>query len=176
MNYWIEHYHRPTTPQEQTVYDHLLYWVQMETPREMLERFRALFIIGFNYSDFSIQTVLDQLVTSSTAEDHFKLFFNRCCHILINRWQSRPQSQGAILEFINLLENPIAPPVAGLGRSFVVRRLRQLVQGYLESDQYQRLRRLVLFIVDPREASETNRPLFSLIRRYPYLYQHCLFK
>lgn len=173
MNLWMQQ------SDQQVIYDHLLACVQEETPDQVIDRFRTLFLIGYNYPDPEIQLVLDQIVASPQGQQTFKLFFNRCCHILINRWQSRPFLQVAVQDFLGVLSNPIMVPAAGIKRADAVRRLRQLVKGYLQSEYYQKLRRLIEFYcedtLDVQEVRRhVDRPLVSLIRRYPYLYDHCL--
>jgi hypothetical protein len=44
-------------PEEQKIYQHLLYLVQVESPSQMLVRFQALFIDGFDYSELEIQQI-----------------------------------------------------------------------------------------------------------------------
>jgi hypothetical protein len=166
-------------PDEQLVYDHLLYWVQIEMPEQVIDRFRSIFFNSFHYSNGEVLAALDRVTLLPQAQNCFKLFFNRCCYILINRWQSQPLFQDAVPEFFALLESPISPPVAGLGRSPAVKRLRALVQGYQKSEHFQRLRRTTQFLLeDERDISAIGRngskPLLGLIRRYPYLYSHCL--
>ncbi|MDS3862418.1 hypothetical protein RIF25_16600 [Thermosynechococcaceae cyanobacterium BACA0444] len=173
MNLWMQQ------NDQQVIYDHLLGCVQTETPQQVIERFRTLFLMGYNYPDREIQLVLDQIVASPQGQQTFKLFFNRCCHILINRWQSRPFLQAAVQDFLAMLSTPIMVPAPGLSRADAVRRLRQLVKSYIQSEYFQKLRRLIEFYcedtLDVREVRRhTERPLVTLIRRYPYLYDHCL--
>jgi len=188
----IEPYSQQIMPDEQQIYEHLLRCVQVESPSQMIERFRALFISGLSYSDPEVLAALDRITTANSAEQFFKLFLNRCCYILINRWQARPQYQSAIPELVSLFNKPVSSTAAGLGRSRAVKRLRQLVELFTRSEQYQTLHRLAEFIcqtptqlgavdnlqlpssiVQSIEAAEPK-PLASLIRRYPYLYDHCL--
>ncbi|MFM7366689.1 MAG: hypothetical protein ACKO2Z_02565, partial [Sphaerospermopsis kisseleviana] len=54
--------------------------------------------------------------------------------------------------------------------------LRELVKQFVDSDQYLILRRFIQvvnqpLILPPRQETQ---PLMNLIRRYPYLYEHCL--
>lgn len=174
---WKDPYMRHYRPEEQQLYKHLLNRVQVEPPHQLIERFRNLFIDGLTYSDPEILAALDEITNSRQAEQDFKFVLNRCCHILINRWQMQPHQQSAIPELVALFENP----PAGLGiyssRARSIRRLHQLVKLFVQSEQYVTLRRLAQVItgsnpdgyVDPR-----SKPLGTLIRRYPYLYEHCL--
>jgi hypothetical protein len=95
-------YSRQIGVEEQQIYDHLLHWIELETPSQMIERFQMLFIDGVNYSDISVANALHKVISSRLAEEEFRYVLNRCCHILINRWQARPQSQLAIPQLIQL--------------------------------------------------------------------------
>ena len=183
--------HRKTiASEEQMIYDHLLYWIERESPEQMIQRFRLLFLEGDRYPDASIVGSLDAIVASPSAHDNFPYILNRCCHILINRWQSRTQFQLAIPLLLELFESVTELPPAPESFRFRRRhssghRLRALVLEFRHTDQYATLRRLanVLslsvqnYAIPRAKASEENRPtpvLGQLIRRYPYLYQHCL--
>ncbi len=54
--------------------------------------------------------------------------------------------------------------------------MHELVQGFVQSEQYLTIKRLATVINQGVEAANnpTNKPLGTLIRRYPYLYAHCL--
>lgn len=154
--------------EEQLLYDHLLERVQREEPPQLLEEFRRLFIEGRAYDDYQIYMALEKLVKAKDAEERFYYCFNRCCHILVNRWQMQPQLHGAIPELVSILEN-LAP--ARQGSVSTSNRLRQLVKNFTLSDHYIKLQRLAR-IVDSK--SRSNKSVGTLINRYPYLYDHCL--
>ncbi len=174
MSTWTTYRNREIAQEEQRLYNHFLDRVQCESPRQLIERFRSLFIEGTNY-DPHVLSDLDKVVTSKIAEQEFKFILNRCCHILINRWQARPQSQIAITELVALLTSPPSRPVMEYTRTRVVKQLRELVKQFLETEQYLTLRRLSQLMTQGAEtqSAETS-PLGTLIRRYPYLYEHCL--
>ncbi|MBD2021129.1 hypothetical protein H6F43_13165 [Leptolyngbya sp. FACHB-36] len=159
--------------EEQALYDHLLHLVQTELPSQLVDRFRTLFIEGVGYSDASIAAALDKIAASKSAEQEFRFVLNRCCHILINRWQTRPQYHSAISELVAVFEAEPSRLVTEYSRSRNVRRLRGLVQEFVESEQYLALRRLACVVNQTSDVSDSV-PLGSLIRRYPYLYEHCL--
>lgn len=161
---------------EELIYSHLLHWVQLETPEQLVDRFHALFIDGSRYPDAQIIEALDRVTASKTATDDFRYVLNRCCHILVNRWQSRLQSQMAIPELINLFEAIPTTSSTSLARARAVRRLRELVKQFSQTEQYVTLRRLATVLNQSADhfSAVDNRPLGTLIRRYPYLYEHCL--
>ena len=165
-------YSKQTNPHEQQLYDHLLTCVQVESPAQLIARLEQLFIQGVGYSDPKIWLALEKLLLSKQAEQEFRFVINRCCHILINRWQVQPNLQSAIPELVALFEKP-SPGVHPYSRG--AKRLRQMVKLFTESEQYLTLRRLSQVM---SQATDTNRngskQIGTLIRRYPYLYEHCL--
>lgn len=167
-------HHRPISSEEQKLYDHLLYWIELESPQEMLHRFRALFVDGVGYPDAEIVTALRAVVNSKLATEDFRYVLNRCCHILINRWQARSQTQAAIPELISLFETPPNATTVAAVHLPSVRRHHQLIRQFKETEQYHTLYRLAQVLTEAEAATQENRPLGTLIRRYPYLYGHCL--
>lgn len=173
MSTWTTYRNREITQEEQRLYDHLLNLVQTESSGSILNHFRSLFIEGIAYTDSDILVDLDKIVTSKASEQEFKFILNRCCHILINRWQGRPQSQTAIAELIDLLASSPTRPIGEYTRTRSVKHLRELMKQFLETEQYLTLKRLAQ-VVSRVEVNTEKAPLGTLIRRYPYLYEHCL--
>lgn len=172
MTTWTDSDIRQTSLEEQQLYDHLLYCVQVELPSQLIDRFQRLFLDGARYVDPQVWLALEKLAMSKRAEQDFKFVLNRCCHILINRWQMQPQLQGAIPELVALFENPPDPRRV---QSRGARRLRQLVQLFTETEQYLTLQRLSRVMSETVEFSGNgSKVIGSLIQRYPYLYEHCL--
>ncbi len=169
---WTESDIRQPTIEEQQLYDHLLYCVQVESCSQLIERFRSLFLDGPRYEDPLVWTALERVATSKQAEQEFKFVINRCCHILINRWQMQPQLHWAIPELVTLFENSPDPSKV---KSRGARRLRHLVQLFSETEQYVTLQRLSRVMSGSIEAiGNGSIPVGTLIQRYPYLYEHCL--
>jgi hypothetical protein len=173
---WTANYNRHVESEEQQLYDHLLKQVQVELPEQLIQRFRALFVDGVGYPDPTIASALDKITSSKAAEQEFKFVLNRCCHILINRWQTRPQFQAAIPDLVAIFDDAPSKPVSEFSRARSVRRMRELVKIFAESEQYLTLRRLAQVIAQANESAVNagSQPLGTLIRRYPYLYEHCL--
>ena len=173
---WKDPYTRQASPEEQHLYKHLLHLAQVESPSQLIERFRRLFIDGVGYPDSEILGLLERITSAKHADQEFKFVLNRCCHILINRWQMHPQHQGAIPELIGLFETYSVNLGPNSYRSRYTRRLQELVKIFLESEQYTTLRRLAQLVSETAEVSSEakSKPLGTLIRRYPYLYEHCL--
>lgn len=165
---------RAISPQEQMLYDHLLAFAECETPDQLIERFRALFIDGVGYPYPEVVAALDQIVCSKEIEDYFQYILNRCCHILINRWHGRPQLQHAVPSLLELFELPPTHEVREYGRARSVRNLRLVVDKFTETEQYLTLKRLSHLVKADRTSHNQDRPLGTLIQRYPYLYEYCL--
>ena len=172
MATWTESDIRHTSLEEQQLYDHLLYCVQVESPTQLIERFQGLFLDGARYVDPQIWLALEKVAMDKRAEQDFKFVLNRCCHILINRWQLQPHQQGAIPQLVGLFENPPDPRKV---QSRGARRLRQLVQNFSETEQYLTLRRLSQVVSETSQGNGNgSKVVGALIQRYPYLYEHCL--
>lgn len=171
-------YNRQSQEEEQLLYNHWLELVQVEQPIELIDRFRTLFIHGNGYGDRTIADALEKIAASPHAQQEFKYILNRCCHILINRWQTYPSKQAAIPELIALFEE--APKIVmGYSRSRSACSIPKLVNQFTESEQYLTLKRLAKVITHSNEDSSNGKipatgALGSLIPRYPYLYKHCL--
>ncbi|XHX79340.1 MAG: hypothetical protein RBJ76_05255 [Stenomitos frigidus ULC029] len=176
MSTWTPNLHRQIDQSEQQLYDHLLRLVQYELPSQLISRFQALFVDGVGYPDADIAAALDRIATSKAAEQEFRFVLNRCCHILINRWQTRPQLQAAIPELVALFETTPARNITEYSRSRSIRRVRELVKGFVDSEQYVTLRRLSQVMGQTGDSNDpsAHEPIGALIRRYPYLYEHCL--
>ena len=151
MSTWTTYRNRDITQEEQRLYNHFLDRVQCESPRQLIDRFRSLFIEGTSY-DPQVLTDLDKVVASKVADQEFKFVLNRCCHILINRWQARPQSQRAIVELVALLSSLPTRPVMEYSRTRTVKQLRELVKQFLETEQYLTLRRLSQLMIQGAET------------------------
>lgn len=156
-----------TKTEEQIVYDYWLKSVLTDSPSQLLEDFRCLFIEGRSFKEHQVYVALEKIVKTKGAERTFDYFFNRCCHILINRWQITPQLHSVIPELVGLFEN-LPPPRSGYYNT--ANALRQLVKNFTLSDHYIRLERLARVINTKQNSTSVG----NLIHRYPYLYNHCL--
>jgi hypothetical protein len=178
MDSWSDYYHRQTTNYqttflvEQCLYDHLLERVKIEVPEELIARFRTLFINGIGYSDHQVWQAVKRIVESPYIEKDFKFILNRCCHILINHWLMQPRLHAAIPELVALFE---ATPTSD-GRSQTTKRLRELVRNFKTTEQYMALKRLAQVVSQTPEwaGNAGSKPLGTLIRRYPCLYDYNL--
>jgi hypothetical protein len=161
---------RQSRDEEQILYDYWLERVRTDSPEELIEDFRRLFIDGRGYKEAHIYAALERLMRAKDVEIRFYNFFNRCCHILVNRWQMQPTFQPAIPELVALLEN-LAP--ARHGPSSTSSNLRHLVKNFTLSHHYIKLQRLS-HVISSKYSDKTAVSVGTLINRYPYLYHHCL--
>lgn len=166
---------RSLSADEQILYDHLLYWIQRESPQQLIERFEQLFIKAKNYSEPDIIAAFHRIILANPRHQDFTHILNRCCHILINRWQMQANQDHAIAQLVALFEKPFQPR-AIRATSGLSKRLRQLLGEFTQSEDYQTLQRLVK-VVDHTanvDRQDSNPALGQLICRYPYLYTHAL--
>jgi hypothetical protein len=161
----------PIKQEEQKLYDYLLQFTETEAPAKVIELFRHLFIRGTSNEDPSLRLALEKIVSSPNAEQEFKFFLNRCCHIIIDHWQLEPYFKQEIPELIAQFED--ASPPAG-AHSRTSRKIRQLVQNFTKSEQYIKLRRLARLLEQEQNNRTQSKCLGDLIQRYPFLHQHCL--
>jgi hypothetical protein len=169
------YHNRSISPQEQLLYNHWLARAEQDTPEQLIERFQTLFIRGAGYPEREVVAALDEIVSSREIDEYFHYILNRCCHILVNRWQSRPQLQTSIPELIRIFEEDLIRSSTEYCRSRQMRNLHRVVSRFTETEQYLALKRLarILERVEVPDCDE-NLPLGNLIQRYPYLYEHCL--
>lgn len=174
LNY--NHHYHDCYHEQQLIYQHLLKLVQKESLDQMLARFRSLFIERANYPEPEILPILDKITASKAAPEEFKFFLNRCCHILINYWHMNPLLHRVISDLISLFNTiPTTYKVNNL-RSREISHLRELVKQFVGSEQYLILQRFTQVVNEthPLAKRRDNQPLMTLIRRYPYLYEHYL--
>lgn len=168
----LPHHQSRSKSNEQRIYDHLLACVRSESPPDILHRFQVLFLGTSGYQEPEVRQAINAIVKSATQQEEFSLFLNRCCYILVNRWQTQLDCRYAISNLIDILAKASCMP-SSLGRTQTTTRLRLLVKQFVKSTHFQRLRRFADFINPDAEASGQH-PLVSLLQRYPYLYKHCL--
>ena len=171
MNNLHQSYSRQQGSQEeQVIYDYFLQHIRTDTPGQLVEDFRRLFIEGRGFRDIEVYTALEKIIKRKNNEYQFNHFFNRCCHILINHWQMDIQSYSAIPELIGLLEN-LAPPRSGYQSA--ANRVRYLVKNFTQCEDNVKLQRLAR-VINNRLNPDKSDLVGNLIHRYPYLYNHCL--
>jgi ribosomal protein S30 len=186
--------------EEQKLYEHFLQCIETDSPEKIIERFSNLFIKATGYSDNSVRLALENIASLKSANLEFKFILNRCCHIVINHWQMHSHLKPFIPKLIYLFENTL--PIDGV-QSRSARKIRILVQDFSKTEQYNKLKRLSKIVrqtIETDSKSISNDGYFivnknksrresisggsgsiansgsigNLIKRYPYLHQHCL--
>jgi hypothetical protein len=166
------HYLSTTQPEQQTLYNHFLQCTQTEPPERVIERFRYLFIKAIGYEENDVRLALEKIVNCKTANEEFQFILNRCCHIIINRWQMQSDLKKNIPQLVAQFEQALPP---GGANSRTSRKLRQLVKDFQTNEHYLKLQRLAKVIADNQEQNfSKSQSVGNLIQRYPYLHQHCL--
>ncbi len=154
---------------EQKLYAHLQYYCEIESPQQLIQRFRSLFLGETEYSDSEIWGILTRILDSNCSHQEYSHILNRCSYILINRWLKRRKCQWAIYELVQLFE--VLP--TGVPPCWTAQRLRSLLKRFIQSEQYHALRRLAKAFKDCKNSEpEEPKTLDTLIIRYPYLYEH----
>jgi hypothetical protein len=159
--------------EEQNLYDYFMYTVQNYAPKDVLQNFRSVFLDGSSKKNEHIYSVLEKILKSGNIDQEYKFILNRCCHILINRWQMQPSNQWAIPDLVSLFDD-IREAKASVPRT--TSQIRKLAKDFIYTDQFLALKRLARVIdqgktkKDPAEKTQVG----NLINRYPYLYEHCL--
>ena len=155
-------------PEEEQLYSYFLSHLKEDSPRQLLEDFRCLFIERRAFREVDVYLALEKIVRALDTEQ-FTHFFNRCCHILINYWQMYPKCHSAIPQLVSSLENL---PEALASNCSTANQLRHLVRQFVASEQYVKLERIAR-VIDAKENGKNNL-VGNLIHRYPYLYDHYL--
>lgn len=174
----VDKYCENNKQQQQLIYDHFLKCTKEEEPLKIIKRFYYLFIKGTGYENGNVRAALEQIVNAKNADVEFPFLLNRCCHIIINRWQMDSEYKLAIPDLVAQLEKTIPP---GSTHSRTTRKLRQLVREFQNTEQLIKLQRLARLIdLSPEGRVRANRieivenSVGDLIQRYPYLHQHYL--
>jgi hypothetical protein len=172
---------QPSDTDLQSIYRSLRHIAQTESPTEVIDRFRRLFIEGREDKDPYIRSILEKIVLSrqgewakpTLRERDFQLVLYQSCQILIDYWYLESQLSEPILELIGLFENLPSSSVSASRRSS---RWLQLVKSFSESDRYLKLKCFVRAIapLDSSNEISASESLGALINRYPFLYKHCL--
>lgn len=158
--------------EEQKIYNRFLELAKTQDPDLTIGHFRDLFIKATGSEEREMRLALEKIVNAPNAEVEFIFLLNRCCHIIINRWQMHPNLKSKIPELIEEIEL-VSPPGSACSRSS--RKLRKLVKDFQQTEQYLKLQRLARSIDRGVETqSHQKQSVGNLIQRYPYLHEHCL--
>ncbi len=160
---------------EQYIYDYLLNCVKTQSPEEVIERFDRLFLGGQECDDPQVLENLALIIADKNKKQNFPLILNRCCHILVNRWQLSNETQGYIVDLVNKFEY-IPTSIHRAYHRSLSEKIREAVREFIRSDYYKQLQRLTTVIGEGKIKNKEKKQesVGNLITRYPYLYDHCL--
>ncbi|MEL6231233.1 MAG: hypothetical protein AAFR24_15085 [Cyanobacteria bacterium J06627_3] len=145
--------HQDVQQAQQTIYDFLLDIVKDWSAEDVLEEFKGLFLQHHETaSAHTIPALYAILFSNNEREFHNTL--KRSCYILINNWEVA-REYGAIRGLIQLFADPT---IRKLSISPTIKRLRQWLQSFVDSDDFQDLK---LFV-----ANRFNNEDPSWSRRY----------
>ena len=164
-NFWLR---QESLPEEERLYNYFLSRLKENSPLELLEDFRCLFIEGRTFKEADCYVALETIVQKRSPEQ-FMHFLNRCCHILINYWQMYPKFSAVVPQLVSSFE--YLPTAIGSAHN-TTSRVRRLVKEFTSSDQYLKLQRLAR-VINAKEESKIKLVSY-LIHRYPYLYDYYL--
>lgn len=161
--------------EEEIIYKHWLYWVDRESPSELIDRFRQLFMIGVNYPDTAVESALYRLFMFGDCAPTFKYVLYRCCLILINHWLSQ-RKRRYIFELIRLLDEKTSTVKDIFPGSPFTKKLQELRFLFIQSEEFKQLkRRAAIYGKKEERSSSPKKPLLELIDQYPYLDPDSLF-
>lgn len=135
---------------QQVIYDFLLEIVKIWHPEDVLEEFQHLFI--HHTESVSSQTLPAlHVILFANDEQEFRNTIKRCCYILVNNWEVARQFD-AIQSLVDVFSDPL---IQRRTLSPTLKRLRQWLTRFLESDDFEELR---LFAARYAEERTLNRP------------------
>ncbi len=140
---------------QQIIFEFLLDIVKTWPPDQVLEEFRHLFI---DYNEASSADTLPALyaILFANNEVEFHNTLKRSCYILINNWEVARQYEaiGQLVEFFD------TPSIHKKTFSPTLKRLRQWLQQFIDSDSYQELKLFAARLL------EGHRPITHWSQRY----------
>jgi hypothetical protein len=137
---------------QETIYDFLLGIVKKWPPDEVLIEFKRLFIYHVDStSSQALQAVYD--IVFANNEQEFKNTLKRCCYILVNNWDATRHYK-PIQELIQVFCDPL---VGRHTHSQTLKRLRQWVNNFAESTDYEELKLFAAKYEDRAHGPWTSR-------------------
>ncbi|MBD3883548.1 hypothetical protein IFO70_17410 [Phormidium tenue FACHB-886] len=156
---------RNVSEAQEAIYEFLLEIVRTWQPEAVLTEFKGLFIYHKDSSSCSMAARLFEIVFSN-QEQEFKNTLKRSCYILINNWEIS-RNYKAIHQLIELFTDPILhrPTI-----SPTLKRLREWLRNFLESQDFQELRLFVARYDDREKRHWTDRyTSYLLVPQYTNL-------
>ncbi|MBX2864506.1 MAG: hypothetical protein KTR27_13235 [Leptolyngbyaceae cyanobacterium MAG.088] len=130
--------HKDVQQAQQTIYDFLLDIVKGWPAEDVLEEFKALFLQHHETIGTNTVPALYAILFANDKQE-FQNTLKRSCYILINNWEVA-REYGAIRGLIQLFSDPVIRKVS---ISPTIKRLRQWLQYFVDSDDFQDLKLFV---------------------------------
>ena len=137
---------RTTQEIRASIHNFLMEIVKHWSPDAVLEEFKHLFICPVNLANCEARQSLREIIFMDDYQE-FQRLLQRSCYILINNWNSTRQHQ-PIHDLIQLFADPT---IAQKTSSPTLKRLRNWLQTFIESQDYQNLK---LFATKHEKTSE----------------------
>ncbi|NER08531.1 MAG: hypothetical protein F6K17_41355 [Okeania sp. SIO3C4] len=128
-------FHRDIPKAQQTIYSYLLEIVKEWSPEDVLDEFKHLFIHHVNTLSSHTLPSLYEIVFAN-KETEFRNTIKRSCYILVNNWDIR-RNIVHVQKLIELFDDPI---IWKPSMSPTMRRLRQWLQNFITSSDFQELK------------------------------------
>lgn len=137
---------------QEVIYNFLLEIVKKWPPDEVLIEFKRLFIYHVDStSSQALQAIYD--IVFANNEPEFKNTIKRCCYILVNNWDATRHYK-PIQELIQVFCDPL---VGRHTHSQTLKRLRQWVNNFAESSDYEELKLFAAKYEDRAQGPWTSR-------------------
>jgi hypothetical protein len=141
---------------QEIIYCFLLDIVKQKQPQAVLQEFRHLFIQDIDSAISNpVRAIYEIVFTNKQEEFHYTI--KRSCYIVVNNWVAKRDST-CIQKLIEIFKAPI---IRRKSLSPMINRLRNWIQLFVESKDYQELE---LYAQTKIQKPQTNQ---SLSKRYP---------
>lgn len=163
----------PLNQKKEKIYNHLESCIKQESPEKVVERYYNLFIQATGYENVEIRETLEQIMKTDKEEKQLNSFLSYACYLPINDWLKNSSEPHQIIpRFVKIFTD--IPPFSRV-QTLATRRIREAVTQFSKSDDFIQLKRLQnLFTATEEVQQDKSQPLSTLLRRYPFLYQHCI--
>ncbi|MEM7770008.1 MAG: hypothetical protein AAGA75_26220 [Cyanobacteria bacterium P01_E01_bin.6] len=126
--------HRDITQAQQIIYRYLLSAVQDNSPEDVLEEFKHLFIHHVNTASSQLLPAIYEIVFAND-EKEFRNTLKRSCYILINNWDIS-RNHESIQKLVTLFSDPTIDKQA---QAPIIQRLRRWVKSFVHSKDFEEL-------------------------------------
>lgn len=137
---------------QEIIYSFLLDIVKQQSPEIVLQEFKNLFIQDTDSSNSKSIQAIYEIVFANKQED-FHYTIKRSCYILLNNWIAKRKPQ-YIQQLIEILNDPI---IRRRSLSPIIARLRNWIQLFVSSQDYQELELYAQTKVQQEQRKSSNR-------------------